>query len=112
MKYKIGDKVKIKTWEQMEKEFKLEEGRYIVLGDNILFGLKQEKELNQKYPDRIMTIKTVTEEYNFDFNSIFYKMEENNKGWTNDMIECLVEDYINPACEPIKNRFDIMDFGD
>ena len=86
MKYKVGDKVKIKTWEQMEKEFGLN------LGGNILnipcFMREMEKWVNKGFPDRILTIKEIS--YNH-----MYKMKELSLRWGDNMIECLAEDTKN-----------------
>ena len=95
MKYKIGDKVKIKTWERMIEEFGVYERDSYSIKTNIdfLYINKQEKiisELNNK--SRILTIIRYGRYNNFDN----YETKEYNeyKGQfnlviTNEMIECL-----------------------
>ena len=101
MKYKIGDKVRIRTWEDMEKEYGLNEGGNIKasLGNNLSFIDVMEKKLNRKFPDRILTIKEIK------YSN--YKVEEMAFGWTEDMIECLAKDYVEIV--PIHSRFEILD---
>ena len=105
MKYKVGDKVKIKTWEEMEKEFGLR--THLQIKDNgirlkgICFFKEDEEKLSKNYSDRILTIKRVFEKYNY------YKIEELWTFVSEDMIERLVEKYREPV--PIYSRFEILD---
>ena len=101
MKYKPGDKVKIKTWEKMEKEYRT--NKY---GDiecfPYFFGINKEKSINKDFPNRILTIAIVNNRFSF------YKMKElNGYQWTDDMIECLASDYKKPIS--IRTRFEILD---
>ena len=96
VKYKVGDKIKIKTWKNMEKEYGL-----AVLGsinNNIPMIEGMEKYLNEKYPDRILTIKEVKWDY--------YRMEENGYHWADTMIEYKIE---TEVFEPILTRWEILD---
>ncbi len=99
MKYKVGDKVRIKTWEGMEKEFGLNINGNI---QNIPCFLKEMEEwINKDFPDRILTIK---EEIHSG-----YKMEELRLRWGDDMIECLAKEYKEEIHAPILSRFELLD---
>lgn len=96
MEYKLNNIVKIKTWEDMEKEYGLV-GRSIHC--NEYFTPDMERDLKEYFPDRILTIGYK--------DSHFYKMLElYNWQWSDDMIECLAEKEI---IEPIFSRFEILD---
>jgi len=77
MKYKVGDKVKIKTWEAMEKEF----GIYVgTINCDYGFTSYMEKSL----PDnRIVTIEDVINN--------FYQIKGHHQYYTGDMIEGYAE---------------------
>jgi hypothetical protein len=120
MKYKKGDKVKIKTWEQMEKEYGLsQKGTFIDCDHGFLRG--REKALNTYCPGRIVTIKGAYEH--------FYKIEDMGSPsdeytrwttwWSDDMIEGSVKELKNRKRElekrkkrPLPNRFELMIFED
>jgi len=99
MKYRIGDKVKIRTWKSLEKEFGLS-GPGI---DCQRFGVLpcMEDSLVKLECKRILTIKGFDEENNF------YTMEEISYIWTDEMIRELVKR--TEAFEPILTRFEILD---
>ena len=103
MKYKIGDKVKIKTWEKMEKEFDLRADGDI--NSPVSMTKSMEKYVNLHVPGRIAIIKTATNTQGIEC----YEFENSLYAWTNDMIECLVEDYKKEIFKPVKSRFDILD---
>ena len=100
MKYKVGDKVKIKTWEDMEKKFGLDKHGYISC--SATFTGLMEKLFTELDYDRVVTIKE---------KDIWYYIEKDGEGfcWSDDMIECLVKSYKEPIYESIKSRFDILD---
>ncbi len=61
MSYKVGDKIKIKTWGEMEKEFGLHPDGYIYdLKSGHYFKKNREEYLQEHVPDRTMTIKSVS----------------------------------------------------
>ncbi len=99
MKYNIGDKVRIKTWEMMEKEFGLNKTGGVIKYISCLgtFVKEMEKFLNELNCDRVLTIKE---------KGIWYYIEEGDFVWSDDMIECL---YKEPIYKPINSRFDILD---
>jgi len=63
-------------------------------------------DLINELPNRVATISKI--EIN-DNNVHYYCMEEIGMGWPESDIECLVEEYIVPSVDPIKNRFEILD---
>lgn len=85
MKYKVGDKVKVKTWEQMESEFGISDGSI-----DCLFGFT---------PSMQYLCGTVQEIIDMDYKS--YNLS--GADWfrfSDDMIECLVEEPAEPVPEP------------
>jgi hypothetical protein len=88
MKYKTGDKVRIKTKGQMEKEFGYydEESKFINCDQH--FSSIMEEALNRLDSDRILTINHL--EYFQNVN--YYYMREIEGFWTDDMIDELVND--------------------
>lgn len=94
MKYKIGDKVKIKTWDQMLRAYGMRED-YINCQE--AFFLEMEDDLRTKFPDRILTIKGIRKNY--------YFAEGFSWNLSDNMIECLIEKHEEPEI----NRFELMD---
>jgi len=103
MKYKAGDIVKIKTWKEMKKEYGINSIGSIKC--NCGFPKDMEEELNKNFPDRIVEIKERNEGNRHYQN--YYKIENTEYAWSDDMIEGLSIDYKKP--EPILSRFDILD---
>ena len=100
--YKIGDKVRIKTWKKMEEEFGLN-----TCGDIncwISWTIKMEEQLN-KLKNRTVTIEKL------DRTNCCYIMKGIEGRWhrdcPEDFIECLVEKHKEP--EKINSRFEILD---
>ena len=107
MKYRAGDKVRIKTWKALKKEFGINKpvtsgpyarGRSI----NCAGGFPDHKEesVAQLKSNREVTIKRISQRY-------YYHMEEIGCCWFDDCIECLVERPV--PIESIDNRFNILD---
>ena len=100
MKYKPGDKVKIKTWENMkEGQGPWSEGEIKVEGDYYYNKRNMEDGIVKLNINRILTIKSVHENC--------YHVKEMLWLWTDGMIECLASDYKEPV--PIFSRFEILD---
>ena len=105
MKYKPGDTVKIKTWEELKKEFGISDGGNMIPCDQTFYK-EMEDDLNEKVPDRILEIKDVYEYHQYKFMyQLGYHMKNINWDWTwtDDMIKELV------IFESIHSRFEILD---
>jgi len=101
MKYKVGDKVKIKTWEEMEKE-------YGSIEDHICCYLPyfdhEEKKFNELNCNRILTVEKIEETI-----VKYYLMKEIDNYWSDDMIQCLAKDYVEEVFYSASNRYEILD---
>jgi hypothetical protein len=100
MKYKVGDRVRIKTWKEIEYKWGLDsDGAMQAPLDNPHFTRPMELGLRHMFPNRILTIDKVGKDH--------YSMNGTPYAWADYMIDCLVED---PKEELISfNRFEIMD---
>jgi hypothetical protein len=104
MKYKVGDKVRIKTWAAMMKEFIPSTEGSIQIHPNLKYASKMEVIINHLDTDRIVTIKKVINDVEPGENR-HYKIEESTEwAWTDHMIE-----HEESSWEPIETRFEIMD---
>ena len=99
MKYNPGDKVKIKTWEKMEKEYGLSD--FGSINSYRCFISDMEERINKNSPDRILTIEKVTKSG--------YLMRAMSCSWSDNMIECLASDYKEPIYKPITSRWELLD---
>ena len=74
MRYKVGDKVKVREWDNMAKAFYVDKKGCITCGPEVFVSDMKE------YCGKIMTIKSVGNNY--------YKIEEDNENWrwTDDML--------------------------
>ena len=107
MRYKVGDRVRIKTWEEMEAEYGTNTNGSIRCDIIFVFVPKMEKELNELKTDRTLTIRKINELYKY-----YFMKETTGYFWNDKMIECLVEDYKETEIEifePIISRFEILD---
>ena len=108
MKYKVGDKVLLKTWEQMVEEFDMNEGD-ILLPNNRLFtkdmGIFVENSSN-----RIATIKLISPPIFGDMSTANYKIKEYKWAWDDFMIISLAkEEKEEEIYRPTKKRWEILD---
>lgn len=98
MDYKSGDKVRIKTWGEMEKEY----GSYrekSISHEPYCFGKNRDSYINKNFPDRIFEIKEIVKDKH---SWSFYRMEGANWEWADYMIKYKVD-------VPIGSRFEILD---
>ena len=103
MKYKVGDKIVIKTWEQMEKEFGGKNyGIYSIIKCSFEFNTHMEKNILRINKDRIFSIKEVWREG--------YTIEGMPWQFSDDMISGLYREKVNYTLyNNIINRFELMD---
>jgi len=93
MKYKVGDKVKLKNWEELIKEYHHSSSEFISYIKKTKFA----------------TITTARIHQSLGVNC--YNTDNIDKWlWIDKDIECLAKDYKEP--EPIYSRFDILDIRD
>jgi len=95
MKYKPGDKIKIKEWREIGQLYKSDP-----IGTIYAYNFPSliKENFDNKFPDRVVTIKRV--ECNH------YIMEETNFGVVENMIEYKIK---VKKYRPIYNRFEILD---
>lgn len=93
MKYNVGDKVRIKTWGEMEKEFGVDRAGDINTTPSFLADMDE-------YTGEILTIEKVEENY--------YLMKEDDYGWdwTDDMISYKVLETSVLYEEALKGTYD------
>jgi hypothetical protein len=100
VKYKVGDTVKIKTWEDMVEEFEylMDDKRVISCGK--YFTIEMEDIINERFPDRILTIERIPQKINC------YEMKDfPSYNFSDDMI-------VGKEKKEIITRFHLMDFSD
>jgi len=117
MKYKVGDKVRIKTWKELEEEFGKREDGQIYTQDGIFFSKRREKYINKNYPDRIIEIIKIHRDVFSDYDDNDYyecsdKCSDNQWQWSDSVIKGLVSSIELKRIESkerINSRFDILD---
>ena len=97
MKYKVGDKVKIKTWDQMKNEFGVNSINNITCRHG--YQTNMEDDIQKMDTNRVLIIE--------DEGDNCYYMKDIGWVWTDDMIEGLT---VNTDYHTIDNRFELMDF--
>jgi len=102
MKYKVGDRVKIRTWDSMEKEFGLRAGSWIEC--HLGFTLRMEQEVEEKHSNRVLTIEML--------NTDYYRCCGMAWQWHDDMIEDTEEECRKASLvhNETTDRFSLMDF--
>lgn len=86
MKYKVGDKVLIKTWDELVDEFGIEDGDICITKD-ITYWWRSNDELLPK--NRMVTIISLGK-----FNDYFFICEDGDKCFIIDeIIKCCINEY-------------------
>ena len=113
MKYKVGDKVKIKTWEEMEKKYGLNKLGNINSISGYCFSKKDEEEIGKNIPDRVLTITAVNKYSYILINTNWICSDKIIKSsiWTcsEENIKDFAPYYKPKILDLITNRFDILD---
>lgn len=106
LKYKVGDRVKIKTWEVLERESGLGYDGYVSSPFDGDFSLtkKMESMINEGFTDRILTIERKMKGYCYYMEGI-----EDIWAWSDYMIEGIVKEK-SMLLDSMSYRFEIMDF--
>lgn len=108
MKYKAGDKVAIRTWKDMEREYVKEGGdSFDILLCRRGYTSRMEEELLKINSNRVLTIKAVD---NICGKYEMEEMEEREYVWDDEMIKGLyVEGSEQVEFEEV-SRFSLIDF--
>ena len=111
MKYKVGDKVIIKSWSQLADEFGVgENGKIECKADG--FSPSMDAQIEKRFPGRLLTVKRVEDEEDVIYG---YEMEDFDAMIMEREILCLAKDYKEVEEHDKRrsvSRFDLMDFED
>jgi len=104
MKYQVGDRVKIKSWEKMKEEFpSIGE---IVLPSHRIYTNGMRKFAENSY-DRIVTITHISNATSR--STAGYEIKEYSCYWDDFMIVGLASEIVKDIENEIDNRFEILD---
>jgi len=102
--YRAGDKIQIKTWEELAKDYQITQytlvnSEAVNLPDGFDFGRSQDDKINLKCIDRIDIIEHVDKERGW------YYLKKSKTIITKHVIKCEILDIENI----IDDRFEILD---
>ena len=101
MKYKIGDKVKIRTWDSMEKEFGIDSIERIKC--HRFFVPNMDKDIIELYTNRVVTINKIDGRYDY------YIAKEIGYSLSDDMIEYSLQELEEKTRIPVGSRWELLD---
>lgn len=107
MKYKVGDKIKIKSWDELINDYQITHYNFIKteainLPDGMDFSKEQYRKIINSCENRIDIIEKVNEDRGW------YYLKNSKTIITKHVIKNKVSEVIN-VIEPINNRFEILD---
>ena len=105
MRYKAGDRVKLKSWKEMKEEFASNSSYIeIVLPSNRIYTNGMRKFVENS-SDRIVTIEELASATKR--STAGYSIKEFSCYWDDFMIECLASEFVVEIA--IDSRFEILD---
>jgi len=106
MKYKVGDLVRIRTWEELIEKYGLNEWRDIIIfydSRKYRYTEQDEEIINEKFPDRVVEIEKISKKR----GRYYYNIKGFRGIWVDELIKEKVKNHKEPI--PINSRFDILD---